>query len=872
MRRLRGLLFALKHLPRRRARDRDLDEEIRFHLDAETVDGLAAGLTAEQAARPARRDLGNIAMVKEDVRQAWTLRFLERLSQDVRYAIRVLRHRPVFAISGLLSLALGIGANAALFSIADNLILKPLPVSRPDELVKLVDGSETVTYATYDRLRREAGSLAAVAVVTISRLPAEIDRGGEKRRAFVQMTSDNYFEILGVAPFRGSLFHDRFDTAPSLNTAVISYDYWMAAYSGDLSALGDRVRFGRREFAIIGVAAKGFLGVTLDRPTDVWVRFEQVVPPDDESRTRGRWVNVLGRLQSDRSPPAADAEASALLGRSVQWLRAGTGLSTLRGTLSRPLLLLGLVVALVLLITCANLANLALAGAAARSRELAVRTAIGASRRRIVRQLTTESIVLSLAGAGLALIVAPWTSAALLAFLPPADAPALRTLGFAFDLRVFAFVAIISVLTTVLFGLLPAVGATRARMAYVLKTTPGAGRPTATWTSRGLVVFEVVLCTLLVIVAGVFLRTVHNLRGQDAGYLEDRLLVAEVQPPFAYPEPRRDALIEELRRQVERLPGVEAAAFSHIGQLSGSGLEYGVALPGEALPRTAAERDVFEQRVSPGFLRAMGTRFIAGRDVADEDDERARPVAVVNEAFVRRIFKGADPIGRVFVRELAGRDDLVETLVIGVVRDSKWINLRNDAPAMYYIPYRQKGGFPVVRLAIRTREDASLLGGQVVQLAHSLDPGMTLTNVVPFREIVNRTMVIERLVAHVSTAFAVLGLLIAGIGLYGLLAYAVVRRRREIGIRIAVGARPATVAWMMLRESLALVVAGLVLGVPAALIVTQLTASLLFGLSPGDPGVIAVATGTLALVTLAATWGPARRAASTDPIQALRED
>jgi predicted lysophospholipase L1 biosynthesis ABC-type transport system permease subunit len=289
------------------------------------------------------------------------------------------------------------------------------------------------------------------------------------------------------------------------------------------------------------------------------------------------------------------------------------------------------------------------------------------------------------------------------------------------------------------------------------------------------------------------------------------------------------------------------------------------------LPRSSEERDVFEQRVSPGFLRAMGTSFVAGRDIAAEDSEQSQPVAVVNEAFVRRVFRGTDPLGRTFMRERVTAEP-VETLVVGVVRDSKWVNLRNDYPAMYYIPYAQKGGIPVVRLVMRARGDLSALGGQLERLAQSVDPQIVLTNVVPFREIVNRTLVIERLVAHVSTAFAVLGLLISCVGLYGLLAYAVMRRRREIGVRIAVGATPATVVWMMVRESLVLLLAGIVIGVPGAILVTHAVSSLLFGLAPGDPGVVAVAVGTLALATLAATWGPARRAAGTDPIRALRED
>jgi predicted permease len=363
---------------------------------------------------------------------------------------------------------------------------------------------------------------------------------------------------------------------------------------------------------------------------------------------------------------------------------------------------------------------------------------------------------------------------------------------------------------------------------------------------------------------------VQNLRGQDGGYREDRLLVADIGFPRAYPEARRDQLIEELRARAAGLPGVEIAAFSHIGQLSGAAMEWDIGFPGRNEP-ASVETDVTEQRVSPGFLAAMGTPLINGRDFVPADDERAPLVAIVNESFARRFLPGETPIGaRFFLKGGSRSGELLE--IVGVVRDAKWVNLRDDSPPMYYRPYRQIGGTPVVRLALRTSGDPDPISRALLRVAESVDRQMTLSNVVPFREIVNRTLVIERLVAQVSTAFGMLALLIAAVGLYGVLAYSIARRRREIGVRIAVGAQPGTIERMFLTESLALVACGVVLGIPVAIVVTRLAGSLLFGLSPQDPVSIGVALTALVLTTIAAAYLPARGAARIDPIHALRED
>jgi predicted permease len=387
--------------------------------------------------------------------------------------------------------------------------------------------------------------------------------------------------------------------------------------------------------------------------------------------------------------------------------------------------------------------------------------------------------------------------------------------------------------------------------------------------SRGLLVSEMAMCTLLIIVAGLFARTVQNLRWQNTGYQEDRLLVADIRFPVTYSEEKRDQLLEELQLRAADLPGVEVASFSHAGQLSGYGIEYKIHLPGTAAPTADETFAIFEQRVTPGFLAAMGTRLLAGRDFTLADDVQAAPVAIVNEAFVRQFHLDANPIGQRFIKE--GGSRRIQTIeVVGLVADAKWLDLRRESPAMYYIPYRQNAGTPVVRFAIRAQGDLDHLGTQFAGLAGSIDPQMKPKDVVPFGEIVDRSLMLERLVAQVSTAFGALATLIAAIGLYGVLAYSVVRRRREIGVRIALGAAPSSVEWMVLRESLTLLIAGFVIGVPAALLVTRLVSSMLFGLSPQDPTTIAAAIGVLAVTTVVAAYIPARRASRVDPNIALR--
>jgi putative ABC transport system permease protein len=857
MRWLRRLWYLLNH----RALERELERE----------------MVAHRAMMGDARRFGSTLRLREESADVWGWTWLERLGQDVRYAARLLRRRPVLSATAILTLMLGIGGTTAVFSLVDALRLRNLPVADPEALVRMVerapDGTrvEAFTLLTHDRLQRGSKTLSGV-IASASAIgrAGEIEVGGERRNTFLQLVSDNYFDVLGVRAARGRLFHPPPPGDPGESIAIISDDYWRRQYGADPSVVGTRFRRGAREFTIAGIAPPGFRGTEIDVPIDIWVPIDQVVAPDAEERIRGRWMRVMGRLRPGVTPAQAGAEAAAILERPVRLEPGGIGYSTLRGRLHEPLLLVSVVVALVLLIACANLANLMLAATISREREVAVRAAIGASRGRILRLLMTESALLALLGAALGLGVASWTSGALLAFLPPEQAIALPNLRFELSAHVLGFVAVVSIGACLLIGALPALRVSGKTGAGALKGGASMDRRNRSAVSRGLLVVQVVMCTALLIVAGVFVRTVQNLRGQDAGYREDRLVVADVGFPRPYPEERRDQLIEALRARAATLPGVEIAAFSHIGQLSGSAIQWDIAFPGRNLP-AGVGTDVMEQRVSPDFLAAMGTPLIAGRDFVPADDERAPLVAIVNESFVRRFLPADNPIGARFFLEGGSRSGEL-LAIVGVAKDAKWIDLRNESSAMYYRPYRQMGGTPTVRLVVRTAGDPEAVSRELPRVAQAVDPQMVLNNVVPFGEIVNRTLVVERLVAHVSTAFGALALLIAGIGLYGVLAYSVVRRRREIGLRVAVGAHPGTIERMFLRESLTLVACGAAIGIPVAIVTTRLVASLLFGLSPQDPTSIAVAVTALTMTTLAAAYLPAHRAARVQPIEALRQD
>jgi len=857
-----GWFRKLKTSLRPRGLDNALDDELRFHLEQRTDDFIAQGMSRDEARREAALLFGNRTALRESTRDSNVLVWLETTLQDLRYAARGMRRRPGFTSAAILSLALGIGANTALFSLLDSLLLKMAPVTKPRELVRLQDRDiESLTYQMFEELQTHARSFSGITAIFRAFGERDITENGEPRTAFLQLAAAGSFDVLGVQAWRGRVFHEAEGKSAAGTVAVIGEAYWRSHYHSSPSALGSHFQYFNKDYTVIGIAPPGFGGMLADLPADMWIPLEQIPKPPPAEWARGRELVVIARLREGVSTPQAAAEVSALLQRKISLVPGGNGFSALRRKFWQPLTVVECLAGLVLLIACANLANLMLAGAAARQGELAIRQAIGAGRARLVRQWLTESLLVSLCGAALALLVAAWLSRALLRFLPPTAAPALGNLAFRLDLRVLAFTAGLAIFTCLLFGLAPALRATR--------TAPNRGLREASgnWSSRALVVCQVALCTLLLTGSGLFLRTLSNLRHRDSGFAPDHILIATTRLIRGANRQQSAHAEEELRARAATIPGVRVVAFSDPGMLSGFGLEFHV--DGESDVRLAPEQRIaYRILVSPQFFAAMGTPVLAGRDftAADHDNDA---LAVVNQTFVQRFFPTGNPIGRHFRSDDTGSPMPLE--IVGVVQDTRVLNMREDPVAVYYAPYlgRSRG---TVTLAIRAAGDLAPVGSAVARMARDIDPRWGLQDVAPFTEIEDRTLVVERMVAQTSAAFGALAVLVASIGLYGLLALAVARRTKEIGLRIALGATRSGVQWMVVREALALLAFGVAVGLPCALAATRYVATMLYGLTPGDTGNIVLTVAAMTAVAAAAALIPAVRAARVDPMVALRCD
>jgi predicted permease len=840
--------------------DTQLDDELQFHLEQRTEELIAQGAAPEEARHEAARLFGNRTHLRESARDRDVLVWLQSVLQDVRFAARSMRRNPTFAAAAVLSLGLGIGANTALFSVLDGLLLRLLPVEDPQRLVVLRDTSnDRFTHPGFELLRTNSRLLSGVTGIMYLPRTQEIADHGRSTQAAMQIVSSDYFEVLGVSATRGRTF-DKSDA----NGAVISDRYWRAHYNASPDAIGEHFHWADWEFTVIGIAPPGFHGVLLDAPADIFVPLETAIPPGSPLRTRGRSVSLMARLSPGATPRQAATEAGALLHRAIHVDGGGTGISALRERVARPLLVLEFLVAFVLLITCSNLANLALAAAASRQREMAVRQAIGAGRRRLVAQLLTESALLALAGGALAVFIAQWISRTLLLFLPPNTVDVLPNLSFRPDAHVLGFTAALTIGACLLFGLVPALQSTRSTPLTGLHQTSGAGRAVSSWLSRGLVVCEVGLCTAVLMTSGLFVRTLRNLQILDPAFAPQQIIVANIPTPRAYSAVERLQAFDTLRERAASIPGVIASGYVHVRPLTGHGLNANIQIEGR-VPGPNEDTDTLTDRISPGFLAAMGIPLIEGRDITGRDDTNTTPVAIVNELFARRFLPGERVVGRRF--HLAGGNQAIE--IVGMVKDTRWLSLREPPSAMFYRPFRQDSA-SFATMAVRTAGDRDAVVAALQRIARDMHPPLAVDDIVPFTELENRALFTERMIAHVSAAFGLLALAIACAGLYGLLSYGVAKRTREIGIRMALGASRAGVQWLVLRESAALLAMGIAVGVPSALAASRFATSLLFGLTASDPGTVAIALAIITATALASACIPARRAVRVDPISALR--
>ena len=880
---------------------RDLDRELAFHL-AERIDDLeAAGMSHDAAVVEARRRFGNYGGAKERTRDADVVAWLDALVDDLRYALRALRHSPGFALVAIFSLALGIGANTAIFTLIDAVMLRTLPVSHPEELVQvtLADRGPVFTNPIWEQLRdHQTGFTGIFAYSAFNRF--NLAPSGEARPVAGSLVSGDFFQVLGVQPAIGRLLSRSDDVRGCPPLAVISDAFWRSEFGADPSALGKTITLNSHAFRIVGVAQSGFTGLEVGQATSVFVPIcaDAVLsgPNNALDRRTSWWLTVVGRTPPDASlerihaglvalapgifeattPPKAGAEEQQRYRKATFDVKpAPNGISLIRRQYRPALLTLMVIVGLVLLIACANVANLLLARAAVRRREIAIRVALGASRGRIVRQLLTESVLLSVVAALLGLVVAQWGSRLLVSFLSPSNEPIF--LNLAFDLRVLGFSVAVAMLTGIGFGLAPAWRSARVQPNAALKANARGVVEGQRGLSLGkaLVVVQVAVSLALIIGAGLLLGSFKKLATLDPGFRpSDVLLVSMSHPTRPGSNVDMHSVSEQVLRRVRALPQVAAASVSQITPLSNTSWNEDMVVDGFS-PKSDMDGVAYFNSVSNDYFRTLGTPLRAGRDFNDGDRLGGAKVAIVNETMARHFYKRADPVGRTFRIRVGDRTE-GPYQIVGVVKDAKYQTLREETLATAFIPVAQDttigGGLNLdLNLEVRTSGTGAIDLPSLKKALLEIDPALSLR----FRRFatqVDDSLRRERLLATLSGFFGGLALLLATMGLYGVLSYNVARRRNEIGIRVALGAGRRQVTTMVLGEVSVMVCVGLAIGLGLAVAMTRFIVSFLFGLAPTDVLTIGGSMTLLATVALLAAYVPARRASRIDPMEALRED
>ena len=836
------------------------------------------------------------------------------LNQDIRHALRVLRASPAFTAIAIASLALGIGANAAIFSLLNSVLLRSLPVPRPHELVIFTDpnaqgvaaGSESgerslVTYDEFLDLQARQRTLSATfaSSSSLQRARARI-AGGEAEELSLRLVSMSYFDALNVPAGVGRVFTGSQEPAPGAAPhAVLSHDFWQRRFGGRSDAIGATLAFRDGVVQVIGVAPRGFTGETIGEQPDAWMplAMQGTVLPGRAwlhdrpgSLEKVMWLHAFGRVRDGVAMGAAQADANVIFQQGLARYYGGianeatrrkmldqrlvakpaaTGASALSDFADPLFVLLG-ASALVLLIACANLGNLLLARATARQREVAVRLALGAGRARLVRQLLTESLCLAVAGGVAGFLTSLALREALLRLLPDAVA-----LPVAIDWRVSGFIVAVTILAGLALGVLPALRVTKIPMATGLRDQGRGIAGSAAWlrVGRAVVVGQLALSLPLLVGAGLLARTLINLQRVDLGYARDGLLTISLDADAAgyEPAPLSEAL-SALVARVRAVPGIASASLSNNGLFAGS--DNSDAIDVEGYTRSGggnADRGSRYDAVAPGYFATLGVPLVLGREIVESDRAGGAKVAVINEAFARQFFAGRNPIGLHLTQSYAEQRNTYE--IVGVVRDSRQNRLRGPIEHRFYTPMTQPAAaIGSAVLILRPRGDGAAVLGEVRRAIQQAEPRMAIVGAGALDESIDRRLGQDRIMAQLSIAFGVVAGLLAAIGLYGILAYGVARRTQEIGLRKALGAGQAALMMMILRETGWLLLAGLIVGGALSVGAVRYIASRLYGLSPADPATFAAAIAILAAVAALAAWLPAYRASRVDPLVALRQE
>ncbi|MBY0503134.1 MAG: ABC transporter permease [Bryobacteraceae bacterium] len=906
---MKSLLRRLQYLFARRQRESELDEEIRDHLARKAADLGDTGA--------ARRQFGNVTLVQEESRAQWSFPLLEQLAQDVRYAVRDMAAHRMFTAVAVLSLALGIGANTAIYSFMDAVMLRALPVSQPEQLVILnwraKDNPRVVAshwgeiydhdaggvispnfpYPAYELLRNNQvfsslfGHMNAGSLNVVAEGQAEIARG--------QYVTGDLFTGLGVPPALGRLIGRTDDQRGAPPVAVLTYDYWKSRFGANPAVVGQTVRIDSTAFTVIGVAAPNFYGVNSSVKPQLFLPIVSIEQIGWQNSKQGLlanrtfyWIELMARLRPGVTLETAQAhlagpfhnfvyntavtelERSNIPALSLQ--EGGSGVDAMRREYAKPLWVLMAMVGLILLIACANLANLLLARAAGRRREMAVRLSLGAGRFRVIRQLLTESLLLAIAGAVAGLGVAALAIRAILALLANGDEAFPAVVGL--DWRVLTFTLLMAIAASLLFGLVPAIQSTRLDLTPALKETRAGAPRRRNWfsLSQALVVSQIAIALLLVVAASLFVRSLSNLYAVQLGFNAERLLTFSVNAAKAgYEGPARTRFFADLESRLAAVPGVRATTSSDMPIVGGWMSSTVIRLPGAPPPREGQPRTGSPYaQVGPTFFETMEIPILQGRALDERDTEGARKVAVVNQVFAQKFFPGQNPVGQHFS---FGGAKPVEIEIVGVARNARYNSLKREIPTVMYLPWKQTSQpLPQMFFDLRAAGDPLALASAVREVVRQANPLVPVAGLTTQTRRMDQTIRQERTFAQLSTWFGALALLMASIGLYGTLAYGVARRTSEIGIRMALGARQGRIVWMVLRDVLVLAGVGLAIGLAAAYQAAALLESFLFGLKPHDPFAILVSAAVLLGCALLAGFLPARRAARVDPLVALRHD